>query len=48
VEGEKRGPVSDHELKRLASEGTLKPTDLIWREGMSDWKQPFQGALLIR
>lgn len=31
------GPVSALELKRLASSGQLTPTDLVWKEGMSDW-----------
>ena len=26
------------ELKKAASEGQLLPTDLVWREGMEDWK----------
>lgn len=35
-EGEKRiGPLSSQQLKSLASNGTLKPADLVWKEGFS-------------
>ena len=37
--GQQHGPVTDAELKRLATEGTLRPDDLVWREGMSDWRR---------
>ena len=30
-------PISDAELKRLATTGQLKPEDLIWKEGMPNW-----------
>ncbi|MFO0966156.1 MAG: GYF domain-containing protein [Gemmataceae bacterium] len=30
-------PVSGPELRQLASKGLLKPTDLVWREGMPQW-----------
>lgn len=34
--GEQRiGPVSPQQLKGIASDGTLQPTDLVWKEGMS-------------
>ncbi len=32
------GPVSPTELKRLADAGELQPDDLVWRDGMEDWK----------
>ena len=35
--GQKSGPVSSKELKRLATQGVLLPTDLLWKEGMKDW-----------
>ena len=35
--GGQAGPVSDLELKALASSGQLKTTDLIWRDGLADW-----------
>ena len=31
------GPVSAPELKRLATAGELRPEDLVWREGMTEW-----------
>jgi hypothetical protein len=31
------GPVSLAELRQLAEQGLLKPTDLVWSEGMKDW-----------
>ncbi|MCG8585073.1 MAG: DUF4339 domain-containing protein [Pirellulales bacterium] len=31
------GPVTNDELKRLATAGTIKPTDQVWKEGMDDW-----------
>lgn len=31
------GPVSEDDLKRLATDGKLKPGDLVWRDGMPDW-----------
>jgi hypothetical protein len=33
----RQGPVTEDELKRLAAEGTLKPSDLVWKDGMPDW-----------
>jgi hypothetical protein len=33
------GPVSTVDLKRLAERGDLVPSDLVWRQGMSDWVQ---------
>ena len=38
--GEQKGPVSVQELFRLAEVGEFNPKqDLVWREGMSDWKK---------
>jgi len=34
---ERKGPVSQEELKRLATTGQLKPTDTVWKEGMAKW-----------
>lgn len=36
-DGKKLGPVSSGQLKQLAHDGQLQPTDLIWKEGMKDW-----------
>jgi hypothetical protein len=32
------GPVSSSTLVELAKNGELLPTDLLWKEGMADWK----------
>jgi TM2 domain-containing membrane protein YozV len=37
VGGDRQGPVAAAELKKLADAGTLKPTDLVWKDGMADW-----------
>jgi hypothetical protein len=31
------GPISSAELKRLATFDELRPDDLVWREGMTEW-----------
>lgn len=36
-DGARHGPVLTDELKRLAAEGSLAPTDLIWKPGMPKW-----------
>jgi len=36
-ENKQHGPVSAAELKRLAQQGQLRPSDLVWREGMDEW-----------
>ena len=37
-DGEQRhGPVSLHDLRRLALAGQLQPSDLVWRQGMAEW-----------
>lgn len=35
----KVGPVSVKELKQAAADGTMQPTDLVWTEGMREWKE---------
>ena len=37
VSGQRHGPISSSELKRLADNGQLSPTDLIWKEGLTNW-----------
>jgi hypothetical protein len=32
------GPVSGGELKQLAMSGQLQPSDLVWKEGLPEWK----------
>lgn len=36
-EGKQMDPVSMKELRRLVGEGTLKPTDMVWKDGMPRW-----------
>lgn len=36
--GQQHGPASAAELKALAKSGELLPTDMIWKEGMAEWK----------
>lgn len=38
VEDEEKGPVTAAQLKALAGSGKLKSDDLVWREGLDDWK----------
>jgi ABC-type multidrug transport system ATPase subunit len=33
------GPFSAQELQELAAEGELFPTTLVWKEGMTDWRE---------
>lgn len=36
--GQQKGPVSQDQLKDFAASGELKPGDLVWKDGMSDWQ----------
>src|SRR5262245_1159382 len=36
--GEQRGPIGFEELKARADQGSLRPEDLVWGEGMPQWK----------
>ncbi|MBM3994429.1 MAG: DUF4339 domain-containing protein [Planctomycetes bacterium] len=36
-EGKQMDPVTLKELKRMAGDGTLKPTDMVWKDGMARW-----------
>jgi hypothetical protein len=31
------GPISGAQLRQLANTGQLRPTDLVWKEGMAEW-----------
>lgn len=33
-DGQQQGPITPSELKSLAASGKIRPTDLVWREGM--------------
>ncbi len=35
--GERHGPVSVMQLKQLARNGELQPSDLLWKKGLADW-----------
>jgi len=36
--GTKIGPISEEELRRLAENGELQPSDFVWRRGWEAWK----------
>jgi hypothetical protein len=36
--GKQQGPVSGTKLRQLAQDGTLQPTDLLWKEGLKSWR----------
>jgi hypothetical protein len=38
-DGTRSGPSTSKELKTLADIGLLRPSDLVWREDMTDWKE---------
>jgi hypothetical protein len=42
-DGQQRGPVPISQLKQLATGGQLRPTDLVWRDGMPE-KVPAQSV----
>lgn len=35
--GREYGPITESELRRLASQGDIRPTDHLWREGSPHW-----------
>jgi hypothetical protein len=37
-DGERRGPISEDELSRLLSNGTLTANSLLWKSGMKGWE----------
>jgi|SRR5262245_16004438 len=37
-DGQQYGPLTDPELAKFVELGHLQPTDLLWREGFSDWQ----------
>ena len=38
-DGQRQGPVTVETLKELAASGQLVPSDLVWKEGMSQWAE---------
>ena len=41
-EGQQQGPVSQEQLKELASSGQLKPSNTVWKQGMAQWAKAGQ------
>lgn len=37
VGGKQRGPVTESQLRSMAEDGSLRPEDHVWQEGMPDW-----------
>lgn len=35
---EKVGPIASADLKQLAADGTISPTDLVWKQDWPEWK----------
>ena len=46
--GQRNGPVDTAELKELARSGRLRPTDMIWREGLPNWVSATQAKGLFQ
>ncbi len=46
LDGQARGPFAIDELKRLAADGRLHATTLVWSDGMSDWRPAGEVAAL--
>jgi hypothetical protein len=36
-QGQRLGPVSPEQLKQLATSGRLRPSDMVWKQGMAQW-----------
>lgn len=36
-DGQRHGPISDLEMRKIVELGHLKPTDLVWRPGFPEW-----------
>jgi Zn-dependent protease with chaperone function len=37
IGAERRGPITEHELRALAQTGKVTPSTLVWKEGMQNW-----------
>lgn len=44
TDGRREGPVSLTQLETLAKSGAIRPDDLLWKRGMSNW-EPVSGEL---
>lgn len=45
--GVRKGPVTSEGIRRMVANGTLLPTDLLWKEGMKDWMPAAQSSNLF-
>jgi hypothetical protein len=36
--GQQYGPLSDAEMRKFVEFGHLRPTDLVWRQGFTEWR----------
>ncbi|HUT35737.1 MAG TPA: DUF4339 domain-containing protein [Planctomycetota bacterium] len=36
--GQQRGPLSEADLRAMIARGEVAPTDLVWKDGMAEWK----------
>lgn len=45
--GQQFGPVELDALRQLTGQGQLRPVDLVWSEGMSDWRPAAEVAELF-
>ena len=36
--GQQYGPLSDSEMRKFVELGHLRPTDLVWSNGFTDWR----------
>ena len=41
-QGQRKGPVSEEQIRQLMSSGQIQPTDLVWKQGMAQWTQASQ------
>ena len=41
-QGQRKGPVSEREIRQLISSSQLQPTDLVWKQGMAQWTKASQ------
>jgi len=38
-DGQRQGPINDSELRMLAEDGGLSTEDLVWKEGLEEWRK---------
>ena len=47
INGEQRGPLSEHDFRSLVTSGLLKPTDKFFGPGMTTWVAGSEAAALL-